>query len=105
MQERQKQSIEMVIRVHDFLAAYPPPVTPGYTVQKNILDDIVAKLDDHSSDQVAGQRLSRAEVQRRKALRRRLREEHIGPICQIARVSLADQPGIERALRLPDDNL
>jgi hypothetical protein len=45
--------------------------------------------------------MSRAETQRQKALRRRLREEHLGPIAQIARAMLSDKPGIEQALRLP----
>ena len=105
MQIKQKQAIEMFLRVHDFLGANPPPTSQGYTVQKTTLDDIVSKLTDHSTDQQAGRRLSRAETQRQKALRRKLREEHLGPIAQIARAMLSDAPGIEKALKLPSDSL
>lgn len=105
MQSRQKQVIEMIQRVQDFLGANPPPPSTGYTLQKKNLDDVVATLTEHSTDQVSGRKLSRAETQRQKALRRKLRVEHIGPIAQIARASLADVPGIENALRLPPDNL
>ena len=105
MQLKQKQLIEMCLRVNAFLAAYPPPASPGYTAQKATLDDIVAKLGEHSTDQVAGRRMSRAETQRQKALRRTLREEHLAPIAQIARAMLSDKPGIEKALRLPSASL
>jgi hypothetical protein len=105
MQARQKQVVEMLLRVHDYLGVNPPPSTAGYTKQKQTLDDIVGRLTGHTTDQIAGQRMSRAETQRQKALRRKLREEHLGPIAQIARAVLADEPGIEKALKLPSDSL
>lgn len=105
MLSQQKQSIEMLQRVQDFLRENPPPESAGYTVQKKTLDDIVAKLTDHSTDQVAGRRLSRAETQRQKGLRRKLREEHLSPIAQIARATLPDVQGIAKALRLPNENM
>lgn len=101
----QKQAIEAYQRVQDFLALHPPPETPGYIVQKKILDDVVTSLTDHSANQVVGLRLGRAEVPRQRELRRVLREEHLAPIAQIARTTLAEAPGIEKALRMPPYNL
>ena len=103
---KENKAIAMYQRVQDFLRESPPPVaTAGYTVQKKTLDDTVARLTDHTTDQVAGRRLSRAETQRQKSLRRKLREEHLSPIAQIARATLPDVDGIGKALRLPNDNL
>jgi hypothetical protein len=97
----QKQAIERLRRVQEFLAVNPPPDSPGYVAQKKALDEVVLGLKEHSIDQAAGRRLSRAEVGRQRALTTSLRREHLAPITEIARVSLADAPGIERALRLP----
>src|SRR5438876_670584 len=98
MQGRQKQVIEMYQRVQDYLGANPPPTSAGYTIQKEVLDDVVAKLTDHSTDQATGRRLSRAEYTRQRALRSRIREDHLAPIAKIARATLRDVPGIEKAL-------
>ena len=105
MQARQKQAIEAYQRVQDFLTANPPPESAGLTVQKKILDDVVAKLTDHSNEQVAWRRLTRGETQRQQSLRTILRERHLAPIAQIARATLADAPGIEKALKMPKSNL
>jgi hypothetical protein len=106
MLSKQNESIAMYQRVQDFLRENPPPAaSAGYAVQKKTLDDIVARLTEHTTDQVAGRRLSRAEVQRQKSLRRRLREEHLSPLAQIARATLPDVNGIGKALHLPNDNL
>ena len=105
MERRQKQVIEMYQRVQDFLGANPPPTSAGYTIQKQALDGVVAKLTGHSTDQATGKRLTRAEFTRQRALRRRIREEHLGPIAKIARATLSDVPGIEKALRMPAENL
>jgi hypothetical protein len=101
MLAKQKQAIEAYQRVQDFLAGHPPPESPGYLVQKKALDDVVATLNDHAINQVAGRRLTGAEVTRQRALRKALREEHLRPIAQIARATLAEAPGIERALKMP----
>jgi hypothetical protein len=106
MLSQQNEAIAMYQRVQDFLRENPPAgASAGYAVQKKVLDDVIARLTDHSTDQVAGRRLSRAETQRQKALRRKLREEHLSPLAQIARATLPDVDGIGQALRLPDDNL
>jgi hypothetical protein len=73
--------------------------------QKKAFDEIVASLTEHSLNQVAGKRLRHAEGPRQQLLRRALREQHLSPISQIARATLADAPGIDKALRMPPDNL
>lgn len=105
MQARQKQVIEAYQRVQDFLAANPLPGGTGYGTPKELLDEVVARLTDHSTDQVAGGRLGRAETQRQKALRTSLRELHLKPISKIAKATLADEPGIDRALKIPAPQL
>jgi len=104
MQSRQKQLIEMFQRVQDFLGVTPPPASPAYTAQKNTLDEIVARLTTHYQDQSAGQRLSRQETRRQAALRRRVREEFLAPIAQIARAH-ANVPGLAVATRTPAPSL
>jgi hypothetical protein len=101
----QKQAIESYQRVQDFLRDHPPPESPPYLAQKKALDEVVASLSDHSLNQVAGKRLRRAEGPRQRTLRRVLREQHLAPIAQIARATLADAPGIDKALRMPRSNL
>jgi hypothetical protein len=102
MLKRQKQAIEAYQRVQAFLNDHPPPDSPGYAKQKKRFDGVVARLVDHAANQVTGRRLRHAEVARQVALRRTLREEHLTPVAQIARATLADAPGIEKALRMPD---
>lgn len=101
MQATQKQAIESYQRVQVFLANHPPPESPGYTVQKKTLDEVLTALNEHAVGQLAGLRLVHAEVRRQGALRKVLREDHLRPISKIARATLADAPGIERALRMP----
>jgi hypothetical protein len=45
--------------------------------------------------------MGRAEVSRRRTLTKGLRERHLRPISQIARATLAEAPGIEKALTMP----
>jgi hypothetical protein len=106
MLSTQKERIESYRRVHDFLAVHPPPESPGYVAQKKALDEVVASLHDHSSDQVAGRRLRSADGTRQTGLCKVLREEHLSPIAQIARASLRDVPKeIAQALKMPKTGL
>lgn len=105
MQARQKQVIESYQRVQDFLAANSLPGGASYGTPKELLDEVVARLTDHSTDQVAGGRLGRAETQRQKVLRTALRELHLRPIAKIAKATLAQAPGIDKALMAPAPQL
>lgn len=104
MHARQKELIEMYQRVQDFLGANPPPASEAYAAQKAILDQVVDRLSDHYEDQSVGQRLSRQETRRQSALRRRLREECLVPLAQIARAH-RDVPGLDVATRTPSQRL
>src|ERR687884_6316 len=64
----QKQAIERLGRVQDFLAVHPPPESPGYTAQKKVLDEVVQGLKEFSLDQALGRRLRRGEVVTQRAL-------------------------------------
>jgi len=101
MQARQKQLIESYQRVEAFLQANPAPAPASYGGPKEVLDDVVAQLSNHSSEQVLGGRLSQAERRRQESLCAKLREHHLRPIVAIAKAEMADLPGIEKALRLP----
>lgn len=105
MQARQKQVIEAYQRVQDFLAANPVPAPTSYGLPKQLLDQVVERLTDHTTDQVAGRRLSRGETQRQKKLRATLREQHLRPISKIAKASLSEAPGIDKALVMPAPQL
>lgn len=102
MRARQKQTIEAYQRVQRFLTDHPPPASPGYLMQKQALGKIVAGLDGHVVHQVTGRRLRQAEVRHEQVLVKALREEHLAPIAQIARARLADAPGIQKALKMPE---
>jgi hypothetical protein len=102
MLARQRQAIEAYQRVQAFLNDHPPPESPGYAKQKRSFDVVVARLVNHAANQVTGRRMRHAEVARQVAVRRTLREEHLSPIAQIARATLAHAPGIDKALRMPD---
>jgi hypothetical protein len=105
MQARQKQAIEAFQRVQDFLGAHPVPPPASYGEPKTLLDQVVQRLTDHTIVQVAGRRMSRAEVQRQKKLRSTLRELHLRPISKIARASLADVEAVGKALVMPASQL
>src|SRR6266513_1326319 len=100
----QKQRIEAYQRVQDFLAANPLP-EPGYGEPKTLLDDVVTRLIEHSTDQAAGARLSKAELQRQNTLAAVLREQHLRPIAKIAKATLKGSPGIDKATTMPAANI
>ena len=105
MKGRQKQVVQAFQRVQDLLTVHPPPTTAAYTVQKQVLDDAIAKLTEHGTDQGAARRLSKAATKRQEALRAKLREQHLAPIAKIARAMLRDVSGIDVALTMPSWNL
>lgn len=101
MNGRQKQLIESYQRVKTFLEAYPAPAPATYAGPKEVLDEVVARLADHSSTQVLGTHLSQSEQRRQKSLMRKLRDHQMRPIVAIAKSEIDAEPGIEKALRLP----
>src|SRR2546423_10642334 len=101
MQVRQQAVIEAYQRVQDFLAANPVPPPGSYGHPKELLDETVARLTEHSTDQVAGGRLSKADTQNQRTLRKVLREQHLRPIAKIAKAVLKGSPGIDKATKMP----
>lgn len=104
MLKKHKQPMEMFLRVQDFLSQNPVH-SPVFDAQNAVLNAVIEKLLEFSSERPAGQRQSRAEVQRSRVLRRELRERHLAPISQIARAMLSEVPGVHAACRLPSENL
>lgn len=105
MQGKQKQVVEALQRVQEFIRANPLPPPQDYGAPRALLDDVVATLTGQAATQVAGGRLGRAEQQREATLRRTLIEQHLRPIALIARASLRRVPGIEKALTMPRPQL
>jgi hypothetical protein len=105
MQYRQKKVIESFQRVQAFLGANPPPAPASYAEPQQVLEDVITKLGDHSTNQVSGKRLSQAEQRRQESLKKKLREQHLRPIAAIARAHVAETPGIEKALHYPPGNM
>ena len=101
MEGRQKQLIESYQRALAFLNAYPAPAPVSYSEPKAILEDVVARLTGHSSNQETGHRMSRQELKQLDALMRKLREHHLRPIAAIAKASAAEYPGLGDAAKLP----
>jgi hypothetical protein len=104
MEGRQKQLIESYQRVKTFLGVHPAPAPASYAEPEQILEQVIAKLTDHSSEQVVGTRLGQAEKQKQLTLMRQLRERHLRPIVAIAKATMPTYPGIDRALRMPGSN-
>ena len=102
MRTRQKQRIEAYERAQAFLESHPPSESPAYLAQKRELDEVVAALQRHTTGQSASSRLGRAGTVYKRALVTELREQHLTPIAHIARALLAEAPGIEKALKMPD---
>lgn len=105
MQVKQKQVIEAYQRVQAFLLDNPVPAPGSYGEPKTLLDEVVARLTAHSTDQLVGSRLGKADTQRQRVLRKVVREQHLRPIAKIANALLKDSPGIDRATRMPSQHI
>lgn len=101
MQSRQKQVIEAFQRVQGFLLAHPLPPPGDYGEPKQLLDDAVVQLTEHSRSQLTGIGLKRAGRENEATLREQLLMQHLKPITLIAQAQLRGSPGIEQALRMP----
>ena len=105
MKSRQRRVIEAYQRVQGFLQAHPLSPPGDYGEPKQMLDDAVVRLTDHSREQVSGSRMRRAGRENETALRRVLREQHLRPITLIAQAQLEGSPGLEEALLMPAPTL
>src|SRR5689334_12442923 len=105
MELKQKQVIEAYQRIEAFLATHPAPSPATYAEPQRLLEAAVARLASHSSAQAVGTRLSQAERERQQVLMTQLRERHLRPIVAIARATMEELPGIEKALKMPVGNI
>ena len=101
MQDRQQKLIESFQRVQAFLATHESPGAAGLAEAKAILDAAVEELLDHSSAQLFGRQLSKAERMRVKARMKRLRGQHMLPITAIAKLRADRLPGLADELKMP----
>src|SRR5687768_16269847 len=101
MDARQQKLIESYQRVKAFLAEHAPPDAPGFAAARESFETVLAQITDHSSAQLMGRQLAKAESQRVKSLMHKLRLYHMKPIVTIARAEIEQQPGITEAFQLP----
>ena len=100
MDAKQKQTIEMFVRVQAFLAGHPALEPASYAIPKQALDDAVRQLRDYAGTQVSARTLSSTEVRRVEMLVKRLVDRHIRPIVTISQ-DLASADG-ENDVRMPE---
>lgn len=105
MDKRQKQVIEAFLRMQRFLAAYLAMLPAGYAKAKEVFDQVISRLTDLSVAQVDGMRQSVGETKRLAALVSVLRDDHLWPLVTTARAHVADIPGVDKILVMPDGGL
>lgn len=105
MRNREKQVIEALQRVFDFVATNPLPDGVDYGSPKALLEEVLGSLNEHTTSHVSGGRQQKRERDREAALKRTLRNLYLKPIALIARASMRRAPGIQRALRMPRPQL
>lgn len=134
MNASQRQAIQTLQRVREYLresriaggpagqgstagagSAEATAAVSGSSAQRVVamLDAVVARLEQHMGDQSTSEALKRGETRNKRTLKRVLRNAHMRPIAELARVLLADptQPlgqvgeGVQETLRLPAENV
>jgi hypothetical protein len=106
MKNRQKQVIEALQRVQDFLALYPPiNPAPKFAETRGALDASVKRILELTGDEYVGQRSKRDSTREQEKLRKTLLKEHLTPISRIAKAILPSDPTIQKALAMPKQQL
>jgi hypothetical protein len=100
-----KQVIEALKRALDFVLANPLPDGGEYGAPRALLEDVLSALNEHTTSQASGGRQQKQEREREEALSRALRNVHLLPISLIAKASMREKPGIQRALKMPRPQL
>ena len=78
--------------VQGFLGKYATLIGPSVAPSRRSLDDVEAVLTTHAEVQAASFDASRGETSRQRALRATLRNNHMKPIAEVARLKLRDVP-------------
>ena len=103
MQTKQKQVIDMIVRVLAFLAAHPAIDPASYAVPLGRLEGCLRQLREYAGAQLSGWTLKRAQLEKAEKLARRLMDWHIRPLVAIADALSADGEPMPRIVQPPGD--
>jgi hypothetical protein len=95
--------MDMAVRVREFSRAHPS-ADPNYASVLARLEDGVVRLEMLAKQQEGGYMVSRSSVEKRRALRRRLRDELLRHLVTVAEVAAEESPGIMPRYRMPAGN-
>jgi hypothetical protein len=96
------RTLQAIRRTQGFTAARPFASPPAdYAVQLEVLAAAAVALDRHAAEKESAERFRAADVRHAYALRETLLARHMRPLAKLARAIFVDQPGVQRALRLP----
>ena len=101
MQARQGTVLQSLQDVQQFLERYADKLgnIPA-TGARAALDQLIAELSGHATDQTGGTLQAQGATQQYRALRAALLREHMAPVARIARADLPNSPAIQ-PLRMP----
>ncbi len=105
MDKRQKQVVDAFLRMQRFLATYLAMLPANYARVKEGFDEVISRLTDLSVAQLDGKRQRAGESKRLEALLASLRNDHLWPLVTTARMHVAEIPGIDEVLRMPDASM
>jgi hypothetical protein len=94
----------MAVRVREFSRAHPS-ADANYAPVLARLEDRVTRLETVAKQQEGGFMVKRSSVVKRRALRRRLRDELLRHLVTVAGVAAQESPGIVPRYRLPASNV
>lgn len=103
MQTRQKQVIDMIVRVRAFLAAHPSIDPVSYAVPLAVLDGAIGQLREYAGAQLSGVTLKRAQLEKAEKLARRLMDWHVRPLVTIAEALSDDGVPMPKLTQPPAD--
>ena len=103
MKARQKQVIDMIVRVRAFLATQPAIDPASYAVALAALDGVIRQLREYAGAQLSGWTLKRAQLEKAEKIARRLMDWHIRPLVTIAEALSADGEPMPRLVQPPGD--
>jgi hypothetical protein len=89
----------MGTRALDFSRAHPD-ASPGYAAAVSRLEDRLARADQLAAQQLQGVAEVRAATQRKRELRRTMREAHLSHLAQAARMAAREVPELAQKLVL-----
>jgi hypothetical protein len=103
MRTRTKQGIQVLRRVHDFLAATDVPAALG-SVTKHVeaLGRLVDRLSAHAVEQDASARAFSASARAAQQQTRALRREFMRPVVRLGKSFVPNDPSLRKALAMPD---